>query len=571
MSKMKTKHAFMKQLLADGVKLIFGNPGTLEEGFLDALTDFPELRYILGLQESVVLGMALGHARVTRQPAIVQLHTMVGLGNAMAMLYEAQRSKTPLLVYVGESPSKFASFDGFFGGDPVEMAKPVTKWAYRIIPGDNTLKVLRRAFKEAMTPPQGPVVLSIPMDTLEEEIEPDIHPTSCVDWRGSPPPEDVDIIVRALMEAENPIMLIGDQVQLSNAEDELRRLADQVGCPVYGVDFTYQGGAYPKDPLFMGTLEFSFARYNHPYTNQADVILAIGTPLFPVMFPDDGPYFREGARLFQVDLNSWEIAKNFPVEVGIIADPKATLDAIAAGIESRPDPEFQRKAAERKTYWQKKKKEQWETVQIQYDHLRQARPMHASLMMKTVVEMLPENAIIYDESITSTSSLVHSLYNAPPSRYFSSRGRCLGVGWTGAVGVKLAFPNQPVLALSGDGAALYVIQSLWTAARHNLHLIFIVCNNRSYRILKLNTLEYWAEEGVELRQFPQQDLDYPVVQFDEIARGFGVKPWSANDPDSLRNALKEALADTSGPHLIDVQIEGSVTEDIQSIMGKAKT
>jgi len=557
----------MKQLLVDGVKFIFGNPGTLEEGFLDALSDFPELHYIIGLQESVVIGMAMGYARVTRMPAIVQLHTMVGLGNAMGMLYEAHKSSTPLVVYAGEIPSKFASFDGFFAGDLVDTANPITKWAYRIIPGDDTLKVLRRAFKEALTPPQGPVFLAIPMDVFEEEIEPDIHPTSCVHWHMSPPAEDVSTIVQGLMEAENPIILIGDQVQLSGAQEEIRKLADQIGCPVYGADFTHQGNVYHSDPLFMGTLEFAYSKYNHPVTNNADVVLAVGTSLFPEMFPNNGPYFRQGARLFHVDLNPWEIAKNFPVELGIIADPKATLEAISAGIELHRNPEFQKKAAERKLCWQQKKKEEWDAVQIKYDHLRQARPMHSSLMMKTLVEMIPENAIIYDESITSSPSLVHYMNTAKPALYFSSRGRCLGSGWTGAVGVKLAFPHQHVLAVSGDGAALYVIQSLWTAARNNLHIIFLVCNNRSYRILKLNMLEYWAEEGMELRQFPQHDLDYPVIRFDEIAKGFGVKSWSANDPDSLRSALNSALTDTSGPHLIDVQIEGAVTEEIQSIMG----
>ncbi|MEW6381572.1 MAG: thiamine pyrophosphate-binding protein [bacterium] len=569
MAKIKTKHAFMKQLLADGVKYIFGNPGTLEESFLDALSDFPELTYVPGLQESVVTGMALGYARVTNRPAMVQVHTMVGLGNSMAMLYEARQSSLPLVVYAGEAPSKFASFDGFFAGDLVETARPVTKWAYRIIPGDDTLKVLRRAFKVAMTPPQGPVFLAIPMDVFDEEIEPDIYPTSCLDWQAGPPPEDVAKIVQALMEAENPIMLIGDQVQLSGGQDLVTRLADQLGCPVYGADFTYQGRAYHQDPLFMGTLNFSYGKYNHSVTSQADVVLAVGTSLFPEMFPDKGPYFRQGVRLFQVDLNPWEIAKNFPVEIGIVASPKQTLEAISTGIELRPDPEFRNKAAARKRYWQNRKKEDWGDVQIKYDHLRQARPMHPSLMMKTVAEMLPENAVIYDESITATAPLIHYLATAVPVSYFSSRGRCLGVGLSGAVGAKLAFPNQPLLALSGDGAALYVIQALWTAARHNLHIIFLICNNRSYRILKLNILEYWAEEGEGLRKFPHQDIDSPAIRFNEIARGFGLKSaWTATDPDSLRKALKESLADTSGPHLIDVQIEGGLSEEIQSVMGK---
>ena len=569
MPKMKTKHAFMKQLLADGVKYIFGNPGTLEEGFLDALSDFPELTYILGLQESAVVGMALGYARAARKPAMVQLHTMVGLGNAMAMLYEARRASLPVVVYAGEGPTRFASFDGFFAADLTEAARPVTKWAYRIMPQEDALKVLRRAFKVAATPPQGPVFLAIPMDVLEQEIEAEIHLTSCPHWQTTPLPEDVARIVQGLMEAENPIILIGDQIQLCAAQEVVRKLADRLGCPVYGVDFTYQGGAYYRDPLFMGSLNFSFGKYNHPITTQADVVLAVGTPLFPEMFPDEGPYFRPGARLFQVDLNPWEIAKNFPVEVGIVADPKSTLQAILTSMELHPEPEFQKKAAKRKDFWQNKKRKEWEAVQIKYDHLRHIHPLHPSLMMKTVAEMLPENAIVYDESITASAPLIHYLAEAAPINYFSSHGRCLGVGLSGAIGAKLAFPHQPLIALSGDGAALYVIQTLWTAARYHLHIVFLICNNRSYRILKLNMLEYWAEAGEELGQLQHYDLDSPPIRFDELARGFGLKSaWLVDDPDSLRNALQKSLADTSGPHLIDVQIEGGVSEEIQSIMGK---
>lgn len=564
MSKIKASHAFIEQLLADGVELVFGNPGTLEEGFLDALSDFPEIRYIFGLQESIVLGMAAGYSRVTRRPAVVQLHTTVGLGNAMGMLYEAHRSNLPMLIYAGEAWSELDHFDGFFAGDLVEIARPVTKWAFRINHGSNMLQALRRAFKVAVTPPQGPVFLAVPMDVFEEEIDPDICSTSQVEWRTSPSPAAVAGIAKELMEAENPMILIGDQIQLSGARDEVKRLADLVGCPVYGVDFTYQG-TYHQDPLFMGTLSFTFGKYNHDITTQADVVLAIGTSLFPEMFPDRGPYFAKGARLFQVDLNPWEIAKNFPTQIGLVADPKETLAAISADIESHLIPEFQKKAAARKNYWLQKKRENWEAEQINYDHLRSKRPMHASLMMKTVVEMLPENAVIYDESITSSPALVHHIHPSLPASYFSSRGRCLGVGWTGAVGAKLAFPDRPVVALSGDGAALYIIQTLWTAAHHKLHIIFLVCNNKSYRILKLNILEYWAETGMEVRRFPHHDLDYPAIRFEEIAKGFGLQSWTAHDPDSLRDALNKALTQ-AGPHLIDVQIEGEVTEDIKTIM-----
>jgi thiamine pyrophosphate-dependent acetolactate synthase large subunit-like protein len=567
MSKIKAKQAFVQQLLADGVKYIFGNPGTLEESFLDALSDFPEMHYILGLQESVVLGMASGYARATKRPSIVQLHTMVGLGNAMGMLYEADRSHLPLVIYAGETWSEVDHLEGFFSDNLVEMAKPITKWAYRITHGSSLLQVLRKAYKVAMTPPQGPVFLAIPMDVFEEEVEPDIHPSTQVDWRISPGHEAVARIAQGLMEAENPMILFGDQIHLTDAYEELIKLAEQIGCPIYGADFSYQG-RYSRDSLYMKTLNFSFGKYNLPITRQADVILVLGTPLSVEMFPYAGSYFQEGARVFQVDLNPWEIGKNFQADLGLMADPKETLIAVSQEVESRLSPEFQRKAGERKEHWLQQKQREWEEEQKTYDHLRPQRPMHPSHMMKIVVEMLPENALVYDESITSSPFLVHHIQSAKSGFYFNSRGRCLGAGWTGAVGAKLAFPDRPVLALSGDGASLYINQTLWTAAHYNLHIIFLVCNNRSYRILKLNILEYWAEEGIPLRRFPHHDLEKPYIQFDKIAEGFGVRAWQATDPDSLRAALQGALTNP-GPHLIDVEISGDVSEDITTIMGKS--
>ncbi|MEW6163099.1 MAG: thiamine pyrophosphate-dependent enzyme [Nitrospirota bacterium] len=144
-------------------------------------------------------------------------------------------------------------------------------------------------------------------------------------------------------------------------------------------------------------------------------------------------------------------------------------------------------------------------------------------------------------------------------------GGCIGVGWPGAIGAKFANPNRPVLGLSGDGSALYVIQCLWTAAHYKLDMAFLVLNNKSYRILKVNLLNYWAKIGIQPRQFPFMDIDNPAIRFDQIAEGFGVCGWRVTDPLELKTALTKAFS-TSGPHLIDVQMDGSVSEELRQIL-----
>jgi benzoylformate decarboxylase len=564
MSRILAKKAFVEQLLTDEVSVIFGNPGTVEQSILDVLSDYPKMRYVLGLQESVVTAMADGFARVTKKPAVVQLHAAVGLGNAIAMLYQAHRSFTPLVVFVGETYSDLHAFDGFLGGDGVEIAKPVTKWSARITHGSQMLRILRRALKVAATPPQGPVFLAIPMDIFEDEIEADIHPTSFINWRSYPNPESVAKIARRLSDSQNPLILIGDGVSIAGAQAEVKALSDQLGCPIYGVDFADLSASF-KNPLFLGLTGHTSGEMTRSITMKADAVLAVGTPIFPELFPVHGPYFNREAHIFQIDLNPWEIAKNYPVEIGIIADPKAALNAISLELEQLLTHELRNRIRDRKQYWSRINLEGRLTLQSNFNKVRDRMPMQPSRVMEEVVSALPDNVIIYDEAITSTDELLYYLQPDRPDSYYLGRGGCIGVGWPSAIGAKLANPDRPVVGISGDGSALYVIQALWTAAHYKLDMVFIVLNNKGYRILKVNLLNYWAKMGIQPRPFPFMDLDNPEIRFDRIAEGYGVRGWRVTDPIELQTALTKAFSN-GGPHLIDIQMDGSVSEELRQTL-----
>ena len=183
------RFALIDQFAADGVEYIFGNPGTVEQGFLDALAEHPEIKYILAWQEAVAVGIADGYARATKRPTVVQLHSGVGLGNGIGMMYQAKRGHAPLVVIVGESGLRYDAMEAQMWADLVAMAEPVTKWATRVVDPGSLLRVIRRAMKEAATPPMGPVFVALPMDVLDAPNDEEVRPTAFVSTRVVPEPD----------------------------------------------------------------------------------------------------------------------------------------------------------------------------------------------------------------------------------------------------------------------------------------------------------------------------------------------------------------------------------------------
>jgi benzoylformate decarboxylase len=550
------KHALLGQLVADGISVVFGNPGTTEEGFLDALTDFPEIRYVTGLQESIVVAMADGYARTSRRPGIVQIHSAPGLGNSIAMLYQAGRVHTPLVSFACEPPLVDHAYDGFLGGDLVEFAKPVCKWATRVTHVSQLLRVWRRAVKVAMTPPQGPVFLALPMDVIDDATEEPSVPTCFVDWHSAPAPPAVAAAADLLVGAKEPLILIGDGVALSDGQEAVRSLSELLAIPVYGVDYADPSASF-RDSLFMGLVGHSFGTFTRRITLAHDVVLAIATPLFPELFPSHEPYFSEGVQLIQIDLNPWEIGKNFPVSLGMQADPRLALEAVTTACRDRLSKADVIRIRARRRRWTARKQQDQQRIDERHAKLRGSALMAPSEMCETIASNLPVDCLIFDELITATDDLLHYLRPDRVGDYYLSRGGTIGIGMPSAIGAKIAHPERPVLGTTGDGSALFVIQALWTAVNQKLDVVFLVANNHMYRILKVNLLHYWEERKVQPRSFPHMDLTHPVVDFAAVAEGFGANGHHVDTPAQLADALSTAFS-AGGVHLIDVRVDGSV-------------
>lgn len=549
------RFAIFEQFLADGIHYMFGNPGTVEQGFLDALDAYPDFKYILTLQESIAVATADGYARATQRPAVVQLHSGVGLGNGIGMMYQARRGHAPLVVLAGEAGIQYDALDAQMAADLVAMAKPVTKWATRVVHPSSLLRVLRRAIKIAATPPMGPVFVCLPMDVLDAPLADVVCPTSLPTTRVVPDDGLIREAAAMLAGATTPMLFVGDGVAYSGAQDELARVAELVGAEVWEAD-AGEVNLRSQHPLYQGMTGHMFGYQSRPVTSRGDVNLICGTYMLPEVFPELGGIFAPGARVIHVDLDLYEIAKNHPVDLGMLGDPKLTLARLAEVLDATMSAEQRATAKGRVAALTRAKEARRAEAREKDRAARDAVPLQTARFMEELAAQLPVDAIIFDEALTSSPEIERYLPTLGTGQYFLTRGGSLGVGIPGAIGAKLANPDRTVIGFTGDGGGMYTIQALWTAARHGVDAKFVVCNNRSYRLLQLNVDAYWREREIPKHAYPLSfDLSTPVLRFDELARSMGVAGVRVEQPEEIAPAIRQALAEP-GPFLIDLILEG---------------
>jgi benzoylformate decarboxylase len=559
------RFAIIEQLLADDIQYMFGNPGTVEQGFLDSLDDYANFHYILTLQETIAVGIADGYARATKRPTVVQLHSGVGLGNGIGMMYQAKRGNAPLVVLNGESGIRYDAMDAQMAADLVSMARPVTKWATRVVDPSSLLRVLRRAIKMAATPPMGPVFVCLPMDILDAPVEEAIVPTSFPVTRTAPTPELVARAATLLAGAQRPLFIVGDGVAASGAQAELVRVAELIGAEVWGTNNSEVNISWAH-PQYRDDLGHMFGEHSKAITSRADAVLICGTYVFPEVFPALAGVFAPEAKVVHVDLDAYEIAKNFPVDLGLVADPKTTLAALGDALEATLTDDQRRAARSRAERLAALKREERAAIQEGDRQQHDAVPLRPSRFMAELAAQLPADAIIFDEGLTSSPSITHAMPPTKPGHFFQTRGGSLGVGIPGAIGLKVANPDKTVIGFSGDGGSMYTIQALWTAAHHKIGAKFVICNNHSYELLKVNVQQYWKERGLAETEFPTSfELADPDIHFDQLAKAMGVPGVRVERPEQIGPAIRDMLA-TEGPFLIDLVISSEVPGHLEHLV-----
>ncbi|MCU7933442.1 MAG: thiamine pyrophosphate-binding protein [Candidatus Thiodiazotropha sp. (ex Dulcina madagascariensis)] len=553
--------ALIEQLLADGIDHMFGNPGTVEQGFLDALRNYPAMRYILTLQESIAVLTADGYARATQKPALVQLHSSPGIGNAVGALYQAKRGHAPLLVIGGDAGLRYMNMDAQMAADLVAIMEPVTKYATMVLDPRSLLRTLRRAIKIAATPPMGPVYVCLPADVLDAVNEETVLPTSLPSTRACADGAAVEQAAEWLLGAAKPMIYIGDGVAYAQANDELRQVAELLGAEVYGVD---QGDLNMDwtHPLYRGTTGHMFGEHSLPILRSGDVNLIVGTYMVPEVFPELGDIFAPAAKIIHFDLNAYEIAKNHRVDLGVVCDPKCSLAALAEAIAAWRSEARAAQIRELTTELAERKRAEAEADLAADDANCGRHPLQMAEFARALAAQAPDDLLVFDEALTASPELTRYLQPQQAGGYFCTRGGSLGVGIPGAIGAKLAHPERTVIGFTGDGGSMYTIQALWTAARHNVGAKFVICNNGSYRLLQLNIQQYWQDVGDEAHDPPLCfDLSDPPIHFTDLARSLNVDAVRVEKSAEIAPAIERMLADDR-PFLIDLVLAGDTHPEL---------
>lgn len=412
----------MEQLIADGVHHIFGNPGTTEQGFMDVLQDYPQVEFMLALHEGVAMSMADTYARITRRPAFVEVHIAPGLGNALGMMHNARIGKTPLVVYAGQSPSNVLLQEPHLSGPLVDMARPIAKWAVQVEHAHDVPRALRRAFKIAAEPPQGPVFVALPMDVLDTEADVEIGPTTYTNWRTRPNAAGLAELADVLVKAERPMLMVGDSVNLARAQSEVTRVAELLGAPIFEC-YASEFNVPACHPLYLGSVDFVTPRNIRATVADCDVLFVVGAPVFQLIFPEpEAAVLAESTRLVQLDCFTHELGKNARPEIALLGDPKAGLAELAGLIKERQTSVARDAAVERRKSAEARvaqaDERYWAAARRNWD----SSPISGPRLMHEIKRVLPDNALVFSEAVTNGKHVEMAIAPEVPERLVKVRG-----------------------------------------------------------------------------------------------------------------------------------------------------
>jgi benzoylformate decarboxylase len=553
----KGRDVFMQTLIAEGAEYIFGNPGTTESPMIDALLDYPQVKYIMALHEAVATVMADAYAQVSRKVGVVSLHTAPGLGNGLGALYNAWEGGSPLIVTAGALDTRLRLREPLLGHDLVAMAAPLTKWSVQVERADETALIMSRAFKIAREAPSGPVFVSLPLNVLEQETAFGALTPPRLFARSAPDPAGVAEAAELLLAAKRPLIFCGDKVADAGAVQELTALAELLGAAVFNEVLPSRLNFPNMHPHYRdrGANDQASLR---KLVGDADAVLLVGGEFFEELWYSPASPFPEETVLIQIDPAPRNLARNYSVHCGLVADVKAALQALTGELGRRAGKPWQQAAARRRDALAALKQQERERQQARLKEGWDSTPMSTARLMAEIKDAVPEHVAVVHEAITASADLTRTLPFANETDYLASRGGGIGQGLPGGIGYKLAYPDRPVLCISGDGSSLYTIQALWTAAHHKIPVVFVILNNRVYRVLKINMSRFRSEFGLSgERAFPHMDLSDPDLDYVQIAAGFGVAGRAVRRAEEVGPAVREAFA-SGQPYLLDVLIDGRV-------------
>ena len=546
---MTGRDAFLQLLVDEGVTHLFGNPGTTELALMEAVPRFPQLQYVLGLQESVVLAMADGFARASGRLAAVNLHCAPGLGHAMGALYNAKFSGSPLIVTAGQYEIGYGLQEPLLYEPLVSIAQPLVKWAVEVPRVEDLPRIVRRAAKIAQAAPAGPVFISLPGSILDDSAQLDLGHSTRIDASTRPDDAMLDRLAQRLLAAQAPVIIAGSELARNGLFALAGELAELLGAAVYQEPVPYNARFPSNHPAAMGDLTRSQPKVRQ--TLEAyDLLLCLGADLLRMSpFSPVDPLPPE-LPVVHISERGWELGKNYPTEIALQVDVGATLRALLPRLRALRASGYAESAERRLAALQERN---WSTRRAQAQgkalQAAQAQPIDPTYLMLELVQGLPGNAIVVEESLTSAAALAGFLPMADEHSFYGLASGGLGFGLAGAVGIALGQPGRPVVAVIGDGSAMYGIQGLWSAANLKLPITYLIVNNRRYRIIKERLL---ASRKTD--QFVGMDMRDPAIDYVAVARGMGMAAERVEAAGDFPALFQKALA-SGRPNLIEIVVD----------------
>jgi benzoylformate decarboxylase len=522
------REAALDLFRAHGMTTMFGNPGSTELPMLKELPD--DFTYVLGLQELVVVGMADGYAQASGRVTHANLHTAPGVGNAVGGIFNAQANKSPLLITAGQQVRAQITMEAnLTNRDAILGPQPYVKWSHEPPRATDVPLALARAIHLASLPPRGPAFVSIPMDDWYAEADPDVTAhvlARTVTGRAGPDPESLDELARRLSEASNPVLIAGPDIDASGGWEAAVALAERQRLPVWATPAPGGGrlGFPESHPNFQGVLPPAIGAASEALAGH-DLILVVGSSVFPYYPYIPGPLLPEGSALVQLTSDPAE-ASRAPMGSALVGDVATALARLLelVGPSERAQPQERPLPGPPE----------------------EGEPLSGSAAMAALAEVWPEDGIAVVETPSSTIALRNRLrLSRPGSYYFSSSGG-LGFGIAAAVGVQLAETQRPVVCVLGEGSAQYGITALWTAAAYRVPVTFLVLRNEEYMILK------WFAEFEQAPGAP--GLDLAGLDVAAVAQAYGVPSVEVSSKDELVEALDTAIGVQDGPRLVQVPV-----------------
>ena len=548
---MRGRQVLLETLINHGVDRIFGNPGTTESPLLDSLLDYPQLQYIVHLHEGVATGAANFYAQASGKTAFVNLHVAPGLGNAIGAIYSALKNNSPMVVTAGQQDTRMRLRDPILGHDLAAIAAPVTKWSVQVERADELGPILQRAFKIANEAPAGPVFVALPIDVMEQETTIAAGRPGHSYTATRPDPAGIAAMAKLLAAAKSPTIVAGDDIARAGADKTLVKLVEKLGASVWFEGLRGQN-SFPTDhPAYCGTLAFDAPGVARQLAD-SDLVLMVGGPFFEEVWYAPGSPFAAGTKVLQIEAGASRLAYNFALDAGVVADAGAALEALDAALTG-----IDAAAAAKRNEAMKARKAADDAAQKARVEKAWARtPTSMARAMAEIRAGSPKDVVVVDETITANLDLFKTFTFKGPGDYYSGRGGGIGQGLAGAIGVAVAETSRPILCVSGDGSSMYSIQALWTAAHHDLPIVFVILANREYRVLKHNIDAYRARFDVKSNKpYMHMDLTGPTMGFVDLAKGMGVAGTYVSKADDIKAAV-EAAFKSGKPHLIEIEIEG---------------